>query len=90
MSKYSREEILEVIIDALKVTATNSPNRVILPPIVEEKTEFKTAHNLDSLDNVELIARLEEHFQIMMNDKKWAEMQTLGEVCDYLEKRLSE
>ena len=90
MSQYSREEILKVVIDAFIKTATNSPNGVILPESFSEDTEFKKTHNLDSLDNIELIARLEEHFQLMMDDKKWVDMETLGEVCDYLESRLSE
>ncbi len=90
MSQYTKEDILEVVLDALKKTAQNSPNNVVLPESLTRDTEFKKAQNLDSLDNIELIARLEEHFQLMMNDKKWIDLKTLGEVCDDIELKLSQ
>ncbi len=90
MSQYNRKEILENSINTLRLILENGPKSIKLPEDVGEETVFQSIEGLDSLDSVELVARLEEHYQIWMKSNEWVEMQTLGDLCNYIERGLSE
>jgi len=90
MSQHKRKEILENSIETLRLILENGPKSIKLPEDISEETSFQSIEGLDSLDSVELVARLEEQYQIWMKSNEWVEMQTLGDLCTYIERGLAE
>ena len=90
MSQHKRKEILENSINTLRLILENGPKSIKLPEDIGEETAFESIDGLDSLDSVELVARLEEEYQIWMKSNEWVEMQTLGDLCTYIERGLAE
>jgi len=90
MSQHNRKEILENSINTLRLILENGPKSIKLPEDISEETSFQSIEGLDSLDSVELVARLEEQYQIWMKSNEWVEMQTLGDLCTYIERGLAE
>jgi len=90
MSQHNRKEILENSIETLRLILENGLKSIKLPEDISEETSFQSIEGLDSLDSVELVARLEEQYQIWMKSNEWVEMQTLGDLCTYIERGLAE
>ena len=90
MSQHNRKEILENSINTLRLILENGAKSIKLPEDIGEETKFQDIEGLDSLDSVELVARLEEYYQIWMKSNEWVEMQTLGDLCNYIERGLAE
>ncbi len=90
MSQHNRKEILENSINTLRLILENGPKSIKLLEDIGEETKFQDIEGLDSLDSVELVARLEEYYQIWMKSNEWVEMQTLGDLCNYIERGLAE
>ena len=44
---------------------------------------------LDSLDTVDLILRMEDHFQVNIPDEDYHKLQTVRQINDYLQEKLS-
>ncbi len=56
---------------------------------LEPTAELATDLGADSLDVVELLMTIENHFQIRIPDEDFAELQTLGEVLHYVVERVA-
>ena len=55
---------------------------------VTDKSSFDKDLGADSLDKVEMIMELEDRFEISVDDDEIEKLQTIGEVVDFLVKRL--
>ncbi|WP_018619281.1 acyl carrier protein [Spirosoma luteum] len=52
---------------------------------ITDQTHFSRDLGLDSLDNVDLIMRLEQTFGIRIPDEDYSKLTTMQEVIDYLQ-----
>lgn len=44
---------------------------------------------LDSLDTVDLVLRMEDHFQVSIPDEDYPKLQTVGQINEYLQEKLA-
>ena len=75
------DDVVEVISKTLKGVDASS---------VTMKTRFEDDLNADSLDLVELIMELEEHYDLAIPDEDAQSIATVGDAVEYVEKRQSE
>ena len=80
----TREEILEkiktVIYDCIpEMRAQN----------LQEDSNINTETAIDSMGFVLIICKLEALFDVRIPERQWAKLQTLGDVADAIEKRIS-
>ncbi len=52
---------------------------------ITDQTHFSRDLGLDSLDNVDLVMRLEQTFGIRIPDEDYSKLTTMQEVIDYLQ-----
>jgi acyl carrier protein len=85
MTVYSRDQIREIILDALGAIAPEVEPSKILPdrPIRDQA-------DIDSFDFLNLIIRLHETFRIDIPEKDYSELLTLNSAIDYLARRCTE
>lgn len=60
-------------------------NHLALEQDVDRKTSFKSLQ-VDSMDVVEIIMKIEDKFAVEIPDEKVKEFQNLGEIADYVQK----
>ena len=75
------DEVVEVISKTLKGVDTSS---------VTMETKFEEDLGADSLDLVELIMELEEHYDVTIPDEDAQSISSVGDVVAYIEKRQAE
>ncbi len=75
------DEVVEVISKTLKGVDTSS---------VTMETKFEEDLGADSLDLVELIMELEEHYDVTIPDEDAQSISSVGNVVAYIEKRQAE
>jgi acyl carrier protein len=75
------DEVVEVISKTLKGVDTSS---------VTMETKFEEDLGVDSLDLVELIMELEEHYDVTIPDEDAQSISSVGHVVAYIEKRQAE
>ena len=68
-------QVIEIIADELSVDAAN----------IKEDTRLKEDLNVDSLDVVELVMRLEETFDIAVSDEAATKLATVKDIVSYIE-----
>jgi acyl carrier protein len=44
---------------------------------------------LDSLDTVDLVLQMEDHFKVSIPDEDYPKLQTVGQINDYLQRKLA-
>jgi len=74
------EEIKEIICTQLKAK----------PEDITPETSFVDDLGADSLDSIELVMVLEEEFGIEIPDEDAEKMTKVGDVVDYIEKRIGQ
>ena len=74
------EEIKEVVSEQLKVK----------PEEIAPEASFIDDLGADSLDSIELVTTLEEKYGIEIPDEDAKEMHTVGDVVNYIEKKIGQ
>ena len=70
-----QEKIVKLISDATKVDAAN----------IKAETSFVDDLNLDSLDMVELMMKMEDEFGVEIPEDDTENLKTIGDITKYLE-----
>lgn len=70
----SESEILKIIADWLEAHAKIEPERVKM------EASIAGALALDSLDQIEMVMAMEEHFHIQVPDEQAGQWQTVGDI----------
>ena len=79
----TREEIFEQVKVILVDTLSVDEEKVTMDARFQEDLET------DSLDLVELVMTMEEKFGIKITDEEAAEIKTVGDAVDFVQKRIS-
>jgi acyl carrier protein len=79
----TREEIFEQVKVILVDTLSVDEDKVTMDARFQEDLET------DSLDLVELVMTMEEKFGIKITDEEAAEIKTVGDAVDFVQKRVS-
>ena len=74
----SEAEILKVIADWLEEHTDIAPERVQMDASIADDLL------MDSLDQVEIVMALEEHFQVEINDEVAGKWKTVGHIVQFL------
>ena len=69
-----QSKVINIVSEAANVEAAN----------IKAETSFVDDLNLDSLDMVEMMMKMEEEFGIEIPEEKTEELKTIGEVAEYL------
>ena len=69
-----QEKVIKIVSDATKVEAGN----------IKGKTNFVDDLNLDSLDMVEMMMKMEEEFGVEIPEDKTEELKTINDVTNFL------
>jgi|VirMetMinimDraft_7_1064189.scaffolds.fasta_scaffold46215_2 acyl carrier protein len=81
MSEMSDAEILEIVKEQICEQLDN-----IDPNVIKLETEFIKDLKADSLDVVELVLRLEDKFDIEINDGVASKIQNVEDSIDYIKR----
>jgi acyl carrier protein len=63
--------------------------RAATPADLAADVSLKEELQMDSLDLVEFVARVEEHYRVSVPDDDWRRLATLGDIADFLTSRIS-
>ncbi len=74
--KEIKEKIISGIIEQLCIDTYYTS--------VTSETDIRKDLGVNSLDSVELIMRIEEAFDIEIEDNKWTELKTVQDITDHL------
>jgi len=69
-----QEKVIKIVSDATKVDVAN----------IKADTNFIDDLNLDSLDMVEMMMKMEEEFGVEIPEEKTEDLKTINDVADYL------
>lgn len=72
-------KVIAIVVDKLNVSAQE----------VVHTAHFANNLGADSLDQVELVMELEKEFDVYIKDEEATNLQTIGNVVDYLEEALA-
>jgi len=75
-----QEIVKDILLDFLKIDEKK----------VKLDSEFLNDFGCDSLDSIELMVELEESFGVKINDDEASQLVTVGDVVNYIERRLLE
>lgn len=70
-----QEKVIKIVSEATKVEAAN----------IKAETNFVDDLNLDSLDMVEMMMKMEEEFNVEIPEDKTEDLKTINDVTKYLE-----
>lgn len=70
-----QEKVIKIVSEATKVEAAN----------IKAETNFVDDLNLDSLDMVEMMMKMEEEFSVEIPEDKTEDLKTINDVTKYLE-----
>ncbi len=74
----TQEKVIKIVSEATKVEAAN----------IKAETNFVDDLNLDSLDMVEMMMKMEEEFGIEIPEDKTEALKTINDVTKYLEENV--
>lgn len=63
--------------------------RAATPADLAADVSLKDDLQMDSLDIVEFVARVEEHYRVSVPDNDWQRLATLGDIAEFVMARLS-
>jgi acyl carrier protein len=69
-----QERVIKIVSEATKVDSTN----------IKQETNFIDDLNLDSLDIVEMMMKMEEEFGVEIPEDKTEDLKTIGDVTSFL------
>jgi acyl carrier protein len=69
-----QEKVIKIVSEATKVEAAN----------IKAETNFVDDLNLDSLDMVEMMMKMEEEFGVEIPEEKTEDLKTINDVMEYL------
>ncbi|WP_169193649.1 phosphopantetheine-binding protein [Anaplasma platys] len=78
VSEDVRATVLEAVVDCLKLKDEQKQS-------LSGTTNLAKDFNLDSLDFVDLIMSLEERFSIEISDEEAQKLETIDDICKYIE-----
>ena len=81
----SRIEIKEKLIDVMKMAAPNSP---VDMASLSEESNLMTDVGLSSVGVLYVVIAIEEFFNIRFDNVGFGDFKTVGDVIDYIEKKL--
>ncbi|MCR5310051.1 MAG: acyl carrier protein [Lachnospiraceae bacterium] len=70
------DKVIEIIREQLGIEDTE----------IDEDTSFKDDLGVDSLDLLELVMAFEEEYNIELNPEELEDIQTVGDVCEFIKK----
>ena len=70
-----QDKVIKIVSEATKVDAAN----------IKADTNFVDDLNLDSLDMVEMMMKMEEEFGVEIPEDKTEDLKTIGDVTSYLQ-----
>ena len=73
-----QEKVVKIVSDATKVEAGN----------IKMETNFVDDLNLDSLDMVEMMMKMEEEFGVEIPEEKTEDLKTIGDVTKFLQSNI--
>lgn len=82
MTSYNREQIRDIIFDALGAIAPE-----VEPALIVPDRSLREQIDIDSFDFLNLIIRLHETLGIDIPEKDYAELLTLNSAVEYLARR---
>jgi acyl carrier protein len=71
------EEIIEIIARQLKIDKS----------VLKNETNILTDMGADSLDIIDIIMSIEEHFRISIDEKSIEKIKTIGDIAEYIESK---
>lgn len=71
-------EVLRAVLDAMES----------IKPGLELHPDMPLRGSIDSLDALELVARVEQHFRVPVPDEDWRRMTSPRDIADYVAKAL--
>ena len=83
----SRNEIKEKLAEVMKMAA---PNAEIDVTELKESSNLVTDVGLSSVGVLYIVIAIEEFFSIQFDDVGFGDFKTVGDVVDYIEKKLEE
>lgn len=75
LSMDIQEKVIKIVSEATKVDVAN----------IKTDTSFVDDLNLDSLDMVEMMMKMEEEFGVEIPEDKTEDLKTIGDVTTYLQ-----
>lgn len=79
----TREDLLKRLEEIIKV---QDPAKALL---ISEKTSFKDDLGVDSIELMEFVINVEDAFSISIPDEDVETLMTIGDLIDYLQKKLA-
>jgi acyl carrier protein len=80
----SREELRNTILDELSNVAPD-----VDVETVDDAADLRDEYDLDSMDALNLLEALHRRLAVVIPEKDYARMRTLGDLLDYLEPRVA-
>lgn len=78
----TREDVLKTVKEIISDTL------VIIPEDINENSNIVDDLNADDLDSIEIVIGVEEHYGIQISEDDAQRLTTVGEIVDYLMKRM--
>ena len=85
--EMSRNEIKEKLADVMKMAAPNAEFDV---GALDESSSLITDVGLSSVGVLYIVIAIEEFFNIRFDDVGFGDFKTVGDVVDYIEKKINE
>lgn len=83
LSVMTREDLLKRLEEIIKV---QDPEKALL---ISEKTSLKDDLGVDSIELMEFVINVEDAFSISIPDEDVETLMTIGDLIDYLQKKLA-